>query len=209
MYHYVYLLEHIETGEFYIGSRSCEIHPSLDSYLGSMCKWKPEKHKLKKTIINVDFSSREEANIFEFELIVKHINEPLNRNYALPAKSWNYELKGEKNPFFGKLHSDYSKKMMSESAKNRNISDYNENQRRHKISESTKGKILSEETKKKISESKKKEKIQYYTNLRENNINPPLKGKIYEKILCPHCGKIVSITKAKQWHFDNCKNNRK
>jgi hypothetical protein len=48
MFHYVYQVEHIETDEFYIGSRTSKnIHPSLDPYLGSMKTWKVNKNKLK------------------------------------------------------------------------------------------------------------------------------------------------------------------
>ena len=30
-------------------------------------------------------------------------------------------------------------------------------------------------------------------------------GKKYEKVTCPHCGKIGGITGMKCWHFNNCK----
>ena len=85
MYYYVYLLEHIETGEFYIGSRQCKVHPSIDSYLGSMSTWKPDKNKLKKTIIKSDFNDRKEATIFEREEIIKNIKNLLNQNHHIPG----------------------------------------------------------------------------------------------------------------------------
>ena len=31
------------------------------------------------------------------------------------------------------------------------------------------------------------------------------KGKIMEKIECPHCKKISDNSNAIRWHFDNCK----
>ena len=65
MYHYVYKLEHIETKEFYVGSRTSKLHPSLDVYLGSMKTWKPDKTKLKKTRII------REINIDEVRIINK------------------------------------------------------------------------------------------------------------------------------------------
>ena len=35
-YHYVYRLDHIDTNEFYFGSRTSKYHPSVDKYMGSM-----------------------------------------------------------------------------------------------------------------------------------------------------------------------------
>lgn len=31
------------------------------------------------------------------------------------------------------------------------------------------------------------------------------KGHVYEKILCPYCGKVGAGGNMKRWHFDNCK----
>jgi hypothetical protein len=89
MYHYVYKLEHIETGEFYIGSRSSKKHPSLDNYLGSMKVWNPDKTKLKKIILKDDFLDRESAIIFESEEISFNIKNILNRNYHIPSSGYH------------------------------------------------------------------------------------------------------------------------
>lgn len=89
MYHYVYKLEHIETGEFYIGSRSSKKHPTLDSYLGSMKTWKPDKTKLRKIIIKSDFPDRESAILFESKEISNNIENSLNKNYHIPSKGFH------------------------------------------------------------------------------------------------------------------------
>lgn len=89
MYHYVYRIEHIETGEFYIGSRSSKTHPTIDSYMGSMYTWKPDITKLKKEIIKDDFNSRDEANEFESIEIEINIECELNRNYHIPSKGFH------------------------------------------------------------------------------------------------------------------------
>ncbi|MCK9575610.1 MAG: hypothetical protein M0R51_06595 [Clostridia bacterium] len=89
MYHYVYKVIHIETKQFYIGSRSSKVHPTLDSYLGSMKTWKPDKTKLKKEIIKDDFNCREDAIKFEAEEITKFIHNPLNENYHVPNKGYH------------------------------------------------------------------------------------------------------------------------
>lgn len=89
MYHYVYRLDHLETNEFYIGSRTSKVHPSLDPYMGSMHTWKPDKNKLKKTILRDDFLDRESAILFEADEIAKVIDEDLNRNYHIPPKKYH------------------------------------------------------------------------------------------------------------------------
>lgn len=60
--------------------------------------------------------------------------------------------------WIGRKHLEESKKKMSESAKNRNITEKNELTRREKISETHAGKSKSEEHRKKISEAKQGEK---------------------------------------------------
>lgn len=95
MYHYVYRLDHIETGEFYIGSRTSKVHPSLDNYLGSMVTWKPDKTKLKKTVIKDNFENREDLIKFESTEIKKVIKNDLNRNYHIPSYKFYYDSTGK------------------------------------------------------------------------------------------------------------------
>jgi hypothetical protein len=88
-YYYIYKLEHIETKEFYFGSRGCKCEPEKDNdYLGSMYIWKPDKTKLIKTIIKI-FETREEAISKEADFIKENINNPLNRNYHIPNKGYH------------------------------------------------------------------------------------------------------------------------
>lgn len=110
MFHYVYKLNDPNTGEFYYGSRSCECLPSEDNYKGSMCKWKPNKDLLIKDIIKEDFATRQDAYIFERELIIAHTSNPLNRNYNKPSINGKMGgLPGNKNSFFGKTHTQITK----------------------------------------------------------------------------------------------------
>jgi hypothetical protein len=98
MYHYVYQITHIETGSFYIGSRSSKIHPTLDSYMGSMAVWKPDKSKLTKSILKMDFETRQEAFEYEIELIELNIKNPMNENYHIPHKGFSsYGKTNQKN----------------------------------------------------------------------------------------------------------------
>jgi hypothetical protein len=148
MYHYVYKLEHAETGEFYIGSRSSKKHPTIDSYLGSMKVWKPNKTKLKKTILKDDFLDRNSAILFESEEISKNIKNNLNRNYHIPQIGFHTQgtitikdnndnifqvsmddpryLSGElKVIWFGRKHTKEAKNKMSISSKGQGIGESN------------------------------------------------------------------------------------
>jgi hypothetical protein len=97
MYHYVYKLTEESTGYFYYGSRSCRCEPIDDLYMGSMCRWKPNKKLLKKEIINYTFISREEAIIEESKLILENIKNPLNMNFHIPNKGFYNKSRISKN----------------------------------------------------------------------------------------------------------------
>jgi len=158
IFHYVYKLTHIETKEFYFGSRTCKVKPSVDPYKGSMVSWKPNKSKLKKEIIRNDFKCREDCILFERNIIIKHKYNVLNRNAIIPGVGFhtvntglfknkktgkNYRLNlddelinsDEYEPFWlGRIHSEETKKKMSKSALNRTIIERNELKRRSGIS---------------------------------------------------------------------------
>ena len=103
-YFYVYKVILPSTGEYYFGSRKCNIEPEKDvKYKGSMCTWKPDTSKLIKEILYKDFTTHYEALAKETELIKEHIKDPLNRNYSLPngdlylhsPKEWILKKYGE------------------------------------------------------------------------------------------------------------------
>lgn len=228
MYHYVYKLEHIETSEFYIGSRSCKCHPTLDNYKGSMLTWKPDKNMLKKTIIRDDFKNRDDAMEFEAETIIDNIKNPLNRNFSIPGKKFHcvgmltvkdpegktfltsiYDeriLKGDLKPVrLGEIHTEEAKKKMSESAKNRKITEEMEKLRKEKISKTMKGVSKSKDFCENMSLTRKGENNPYSKYLKDNNIEHHSKGKKYEKSLCPHCKRMISKSVIHIAHMDNCK----
>ena len=124
IFFYVYRLDHIETSEFYYGSRKCECEPANDNYWGSMKTWKPDKTKLIKTIIQSDFTNHVEMIELEKKLILENNKNPLNRNYAIPSAKF-YLTKpedciGDKNGFFSKHHTDEHKKRVSDKLKGEN-----------------------------------------------------------------------------------------
>lgn len=88
MYRYIYKLIHIKTGEYYIGSRTSNVHPTLDGYMGSMKTWKTDKHNLLKEIIKEGFNSIDDLLEYEAFIIEQCIEDPLNRNYSIPKKGF-------------------------------------------------------------------------------------------------------------------------
>ena len=113
----------------------------------------------------------------------------MSRNHA--------DVKGKNNPFYGKRHSDESRKKISESKKGKNHPFYGKEfseEHKKKMSESHKGKKFSEEHKKKMSESHKGKKL---SEEHKKKISESHKGKKFseehkKKISECHKGKKVS-----------------
>jgi len=95
--HYVYKITDPKTGQFYIGSRTCDCKPENDTgYLGSMITWNPEdENRLQKEIIKNGFDDREGALEYEAKLIEQHIDNELNENYYIPTKGFHTTGKQE------------------------------------------------------------------------------------------------------------------
>jgi group I intron endonuclease len=126
--HYTYKVTHKDTGEYYIGSRSCSGLVSDDfDYKGSMVSWKVDKSYLIKQIIDDTFSDRNGAILSEQKLILDCINDALNRNYNIPGigfhntnrvfdsttrKKMSSSRVGNKNPMYGKTHTDSVRDML-------------------------------------------------------------------------------------------------
>ena len=100
MFFYVYRIDDLTTGEYYFGSRKSKVKPKQDNkYLGSPKVWDiNENHTIIKTIIAEGFKTRREALKFEGQIISKYINDPLNRNYAIPHEN-QVKFFGGSTPF--------------------------------------------------------------------------------------------------------------
>ena len=126
IYHYVYKLTEESTGNFYYGSRTCRCEPHMDSYMGSMRTWKPNKKLLKKQIIKSDFFSREDAILEESKLISDSIKNPLNMNFHIPNKGFYNKSRISKNlppKEYKMIQLDYEVvQLLKEYAKNNNNS---------------------------------------------------------------------------------------
>lgn len=185
--HYVYKLISLQTGEFYFGSRSCNCNPDEDNYMGSMKRWKPNKENLIKEIIKRDFCNREDAILFESELIKNNINNSLNRNYYIPTigfvnKICSAETKQKiKQALIGKPFSEEHKKKLSKSriekgiaiGKNNGMFGKTHTQESKLKMAINKGRIFSDEVRKRMGDSKrglkrKNETIQKLRNSQPN-----------------------------------------
>ena len=97
-------------------------------------------------------------------------------------------LSGEDNHFYGKEHTDETKKKMSAAKKGKSYDEiYGDkaDDMRKSRSEKLTGRIFSEESRKKVSEA-----------------NKGVKKKTTE---CPYCGKIASVANIARHHGEKCK----
>lgn len=157
--------------------------------------------------------------------------EDVIRRMSEKSKSaWTSKRKKEWSDYkTGCVLSELHKKNISHSLQGRHVTD----ETRQKISIANKGKVRSEETRRKISESKRhisqetrnlisvankgrvqteetKEKIaltvgKYWTPEIRQAWGEKYKGRKFDEVQCPHCGKIGSKPAMTRWHFDSCK----
>lgn len=124
-----------------------------------------------------------------------HTNNPKLKEII---KKQSKSVMGEKNPFYGKKHTEETRIKISE---------------RTKIGMKNVPPHRSEEIKKKISMTLTGRK---YSKERCKNISKALKGKTYQNkgkeqkvVICPYCLKEGGRSVMKRWHFNNCKENTK
>lgn len=102
-------------------------------------------------------------------------------------------LVGEKNPFYGKTHTEETKTLLAEKASQQWKGVPKSEEHKRNIATANTGKVFTEERKQKIS-------------LACKGRIPYNKGKPAEKFVCKHCGKEVGgASNFKRWHGDNCK----
>jgi 5-methylcytosine-specific restriction endonuclease McrA len=141
-------------------------------------------------------------------------------------KPWNtgkHAFVGKDNPFYGKKHTDESRKKMSESHKGiQKGKDHPMYGRKHteeskrKMSESSKGQIISEETRRKISESTKREKSHLWRGGKSFELygiefDKELRNRIRERdnFTCQECGFVENGRRLCVHHIDYNKCNNK
>lgn len=124
------------------------------------------------------------------------------------VKGHSDELKDRlRNINLGKSLSNDHKNKISSSMKGKILTEVH----KKSLSNSLKGKNHSDEHKKNISLSMKgkmkgKNNPNYGKHLNEDTKEKiSIKAKNRQKLICPNCNKLVDITTANKWHFDNCK----
>ena len=146
-YHYTYY-SYEEWGMGYFGSRSCDCLPEEDiNYFGSFRD--KNFHPTQKIILKDDYQTREETIVDEI-ILHQFYEVGKNPHFANRAKQTSkkfifYDMVGEKNPFYGKEHSQETKELL----KQRTTETW-KNQPHPWI-----GKKHSEETKQKLKEKNK------------------------------------------------------
>jgi hypothetical protein len=204
---YLYIKTHNKTGLKYLGKT---VAKDPFTYKGSGTYWKRhiKKHGYDVTT-EIIFETDDKI---ELEKIGKHYSDLYNvvesKNWAnLKEESgdggWDFvnndpKVKekqkmriGVMNSFYGKTHSEETKRRLSEL--NKGISKGPQSKEHsEKIKNALLGKKFTDERKKNISNAKKGKPAHN-------------KGLSDVKVECPHCKKIGGRSAMKKWHFDKCK----
>lgn len=142
----------------------------------------------------------------------------LNRNLS-GENTPNYGKRGEDSIWWGRHHTEETKRKQSEKQKGKIITEEHKQNMRKPKSEQGRLNIAkarlesdyrpSEETKRKTSETLKgrpsPNKGRPMTEENKQMISERFLGVPKTKIECPHCKKMTAVHTAKRWHFDNCK----
>jgi hypothetical protein len=163
--HYVYKIVDPETGEYYIGCRSCNCNIEQDSYMGSYSTWKPTNcERLQKYILKSDFSNRDDAMMYEAELIKEHIDNTLNRNYHIPGVGFHTQGAKLSDETKEKLRfialsrpprSEETRKKLSHAMKGKMAGEKNPMYGKYGKLSPSYGREVSDETRKKLSDATK------------------------------------------------------
>lgn len=109
------------------------------------------------------------------------------------AQKRSMNMKGEKNHFYGKKHSQEVKDILSEKSSIQWKGVPKTKEHRQKIAASNTGKVFSEERKRNIS-------------LATKGRTPHNKGKKAKKIVCEHCEREISgLSNFNRFHGEKCK----
>ena len=154
--------------------------------------------------------------------ITSRVYAKIKEEYSIIASQ---AVTGEKNPMWGKTHTDEAKKKIREANLGNQITD----EQREKIRQSKLGKKrapFSEEWKAKLSAAGSGENNSRYgvevseetrAKQRAKAIGrkqsaetvqkkaDAIRGSKREKLLCPHCLKLIAVNTYPRWHGSNCR----
>ena len=162
--YYIYRITNKINGKTYIGQH--KYNKLNDKYMGSgkliiKAKQKYGVENFEKEILYSSIQYKETADDIErFAIAKERALGKAEYNIADGGQGGNLgeeinkKLRGENNPFYGKKHSEKTRRMLSEMRKGKKFGHLSEETKR-KISDAQKGKHFSEERKRNISESLK------------------------------------------------------
>lgn len=112
------------------------------------------------------------------------------------AQKRSMNMKGEKNHFYGKRHSQEVKDILAKKSSTQWKGVCKTKEHRQKIAASNTGKVFSEERKRNIS-------------LATKGRTAHNKGKCAERFVCEHCEReIGGLSNFNRWHGEKCKDKR-
>jgi len=225
-FNYTYVTTNILNGKQYVGDHST--NNLDDGYLGSGVAIKRSIQKygeenFKKEILEF-FDTKQQAFDAQEKWINEHNSMSPNGYNISPLggvgvtgcfseetkQKISESISGEKNPFYGKTHTEETKQKLSVAAslrtgkKNVMFGEDLYNVWLEKYGEEE-ANIRLEQMKNKMSKTRKGRTLtpEHCKNLSKAKI-----GLIYEKIECPHCRKKADPGNYNRWHGSNCKLNK-
>lgn len=211
MNHYVYLIEKktaLETQQkYYIGVRSCECLVGDDDYMGSS-KYLTEdiekngKEKYNKIILK-RFDNRIDALNYEIQLHEEFdvVENPLFFNKAKQKTTGFACGPKELNPFYGKKHTEESRRLMREILKTKDTTPKKTRLgEKHEITTLIKMSVIRKEWM-----AENKHPMLGVKRTEKMRINNSLGAKNQQRYKCMHCDVVTIPANIKRWHNDNCK----
>lgn len=206
---YLYVKTHNKTGLKYLGKT---VSKDPHSYPGSGTVWRRhlDKHGYDYTTeILLETDNAEELkeqgvyysnlwNVVESAEWANLIIEQGDGGDPSHTAAWQAyynrrDYNGDKNPFYGKTHTEETKTKLAETASKQWKDVPKSEEHKRKIAKANTGKVFTEERKNHIS-------------LACKGRIPYNKGKPAEIFVCEYCGKEVGgASNFKRWHGDNCK----
>jgi hypothetical protein len=211
---------------FYIGRSTVKnvqngYHGSVSSKLYKQI-WLEEleqnPHLFETKILTVHATKKEAAEQEEYFHKKHQVHKnPLYINQATGAGTFHADIRGKKNPWYGKsrtgelnpmygkTHKESTRKKMSANGKGKHsqpkTDEFKQTMREHYV-----GKTYEERFGVEYAEQiKQKQRGKVRTEEHKQNIrNNPYHAN-RPKLRCPHCSKEVSVGNLKRWHGDNCK----
>ena len=170
------------------------------------------------------YGTDEEMTKLEYDLLLNRKQKCWDRYYNVSA-GWPllFDNSGTNNPFYGRKHSEETRKKLSEAVKGTNNPNYGKKfseehrknlseaqtgrkhseETRKKLSEAAKGRKHSEETKKKISKARKGKKLSEETRKRMSEAtkgkNNPMYGRKLSEEAKKKIAKASSVRKKAYW----------